>query len=79
MNRTDHSEAVSVPGLRIDLTCLPVINFALQQNHVPVIRQFIIKNESAQDYTNLVIEITSEPGIATSVRCIVKRAPDRKI
>lgn len=61
MNRMDHSEAVSAPGLRVDFTCLPVINFALQQNHVPLIRQFIIKNDSAQDYTNLVIEITSEP------------------
>lgn len=50
----------------INLHSLPAINFALHQNHVPVIRQLSITNNSEEDWNNITIEISTEPGFAIS-------------
>lgn len=42
----------------------PVINFALQQNHVPVIRELSVKNTSGADWQDVVVELTAEPDFA---------------
>lgn len=49
----------------ITFSHLPSINFALQQNHVPVVREFGICNQSEQDWKNIKVEIVSEPEFAT--------------
>lgn len=45
----------------ITLQVLPAVNFALQQNHVPVIRELVLTNNSAQDWQQVTVEISSEP------------------
>jgi very-short-patch-repair endonuclease len=55
---------IASKNLEIDLIYTPIINFALQQNHVPVIRKLTIKNIGAVDLTNINIEIIPEPEFA---------------
>ena len=38
-----------------------VINFAMQQNHVPVVRQLYVKNIGAEELKNLTVTISSDP------------------
>ncbi|RDV11468.1 DUF3320 domain-containing protein [Pontibacter diazotrophicus] len=42
----------------------PSINFAMQQNHVSVVRKLWIKNTSEIDLQNISIELTNEPAFA---------------
>ncbi|EHQ24443.1 DUF3320 domain-containing protein [Mucilaginibacter paludis] len=58
--------SVNVPVIAVDFVLAPVINFAMQQNHVPVVRELVIRNISQADLNNLSIQITSEPGFALS-------------
>jgi hypothetical protein len=44
----------------------PVINFAMQQNHVPVIRKLALKNNSDRTWQNLSLEIKPEPDFAVT-------------
>ncbi len=44
----------------------PVINFAMQQNHVPVIRKLAIKNTTESDLENIAIHLTFDPDFAES-------------
>jgi hypothetical protein len=43
---------------------LPSINFALQQNYVPVVRELSIANHSGEDWQQVKVEIVSEPEFA---------------
>lgn len=45
---------------------LSVINFSMQQNHVPVIRKLLIKNNTDNDLTDVHVEITAEPEFAVA-------------
>ena len=35
--------------IEVKVSHIPVVNFALQQNHVPVIREIAIKNNQEKD------------------------------
>src|SRR5690606_9373361 len=48
MNSTTQSPTPSPPILALET--IPAINFALQQNHVPVIRQLTVVNTSQKDW-----------------------------
>ena len=52
------------PQIQVDLTYTPIINFAMQQNHVPVIRKLTIKNIGTIDLTNINIQVIPEPEFA---------------
>ncbi|WP_160676553.1 DUF3320 domain-containing protein [Clostridium sp. C8-1-8] len=41
-----------------------VVNFAMQQNYVPIVRNLIIKNNSSEDIKDIDITITVEPDFA---------------
>ncbi len=45
----------------IEFLYTPAINFAMQQNHVPVVRKLAIQNNSENDWQNLLVTITAEP------------------
>lgn len=47
--------------IEITIICSKVINLAMQQNHVPVIRQLLIQNHSDQPLSDLTVTITSDP------------------
>lgn len=53
------------PGkVEISFISLPVLNFAMQQNHVPVVRKFSIKNTSDADLQNVEISVVAAPAFA---------------
>ncbi|WP_078349696.1 DUF3320 domain-containing protein [Mucilaginibacter pedocola] len=50
--------------IEVDVNYSPVINFALQQNHVPVIRELSVKNTSGADWQDVTVTLTAEPDFA---------------
>ncbi|WP_185903798.1 DUF3320 domain-containing protein [Hathewaya massiliensis] len=42
----------------------PVVNFAMQQNHVPIVRNLCLTNSSEKNISGLKVSITAEPGFA---------------
>ncbi len=50
-----------MPDFRFDLTCSPSINYALQQNYVPIIKSLVLHNNSAQDILDVELRVTAEP------------------
>lgn len=52
--------------INIDLILSPVINFAMQQNHVPIIKRLVLTNLTDVDFERLSVEISSEPDFAIS-------------
>jgi len=48
----------------VELIYSPIVNFAMQQNHVPVVRKLTIKNISEIELENISIEITADPEFA---------------
>jgi hypothetical protein len=44
---------------------MPFINFAMQQNHIPVVRTLQIQNNGTDDLIDVEVEITSEPDFTT--------------
>lgn len=56
------SEIIVAPQLEFIYS--PIVNFAMQQNHVPVIRKLAIKNNTETELNDLFIQINSEPDFA---------------
>lgn len=50
--------------IEIDGICSDMINFAMHQNYVPIIKNITIKNVSNQDIKDVELVITSEPDFA---------------
>ena len=51
-------------GLEIRLSYIPVINFALQQNHVPVIREIVLRNTGDEQVDDIDLAVNFEPEFA---------------
>ncbi|HUZ61428.1 MAG TPA: DUF3320 domain-containing protein [Hanamia sp.] len=50
----------------VDFVFTPVINFAMQQNYVPVVKKITAKNISDKDIENIQISIQSDPDFAVT-------------
>ncbi len=50
--------------VEVKFTYNPSINFAMQQNHVPVIRKILVENIADKDLENIFVEIHSDPDFA---------------
>ena len=50
--------------IQLSLSYLPVINFAMQQNHVPVIREITLKNTGEETINDIDIIVRFEPEFA---------------
>lgn len=48
----------------IEFIYMPVINFAMQQNHVPIVKKVSAKNVSGNDLENVTITLHSDPDFA---------------
>lgn len=63
----------------ISLTCEflhdPTVNFAMQQNHVPVVKRFRITNASDSDLVSIKVKITAEPEFASIWEMTVASIP----
>ena len=53
-------------NLEVQVVHVPVVNFAMQQNHVPVIREIVLKNTGEEDIKGLCVQISFEPDFAGS-------------
>ncbi|MDE6702441.1 MAG: DNA helicase, partial [Muribaculaceae bacterium] len=51
-------------AIKVSVSFVPVINFSMQQNHVPVIREIILKNDGEEELTDLSISLESDPAFA---------------
>ena len=51
-------------NLEVQVVHVPVVNFAMQQNHVPVIREIVLKNTGEEDIRELRVQISFEPDFA---------------
>lgn len=51
-------------ALEVDLIYSPIVNFAMQQNHVPIVRKLTVKNTDDKELRNITIEITADPEFA---------------
>lgn len=54
----------SLNKIKVDFSYLPVINFAMQQNGVSVIREISLENQTEDIFKNLKLVISSEPEFA---------------
>lgn len=48
----------------IDWACTETVNFAMQQNHVPVIKRLVLTNRTEEDMTGVTVVVSSEPPFA---------------
>ena len=57
-------EETAAESVRMDVSVLPVINYAMQQNGAVAIREITIENRSETPLENLELRITTAPGFA---------------
>lgn len=62
-------------NLEVRVAHVPVVNFAMQQNHVPVIREITLKNVGENVLKEVIVQITFEPDFATAYRLNVEAIP----
>ena len=60
-------------NLKINLSYLPVVNFAMQQNGVQVIREISIKNKGKEVIRNLDINLIFDPEFAAPWTCHINK------
>ena len=58
--------------LEIKLNYSPVVNYAMQQNHVPVIRDIIITNNGDVALADLDVNLTFDPEFAAKYKYSIK-------
>lgn len=63
--------------IKLDLTYCPAVNFAMQQNHVPVIRKVVLTNETAEPIDNLKVVISITSNLAESVERVIEAIPQQ--
>ncbi len=61
--------------IRMDISCLPVINFALQQNGMPIIRSIRIENNTPYDLFDVVLNISSNPAFCKTYQKLINYVP----
>ena len=61
--------------INVEFVYLPVINFAMQQNRVSLIRQFTIENKTENALKNIRIEINVEPAFASTLPYVIEAIP----
>lgn len=71
----DETSYLDGEQIRLDVSILPVVNFALQQNGLPIIRSIIVNNLTAQDLYDAQIRITSSPAFCITYQKTVTLIP----
>jgi len=56
---TAETDYLTAEQLHMDISALPVVNFALQQNRIPVVESITINNPSDRDLNDIELHITS--------------------
>ena len=71
----DESSYLDEDQIRMDVSILPVINFALQQNGLPIIRSILVNNLTSQVLYDAQIRISSSPAFSLPYQKIVSLIP----
>ena len=66
------------PPLTLEIEKCPVVNFAMQSNHVPVIRRLVIHNHQDAALYDVTLTIHSEPAFLYPYEKKLAMLPDRK-
>lgn len=61
--------------LVFQVTCTPIVNYAMQQNHVPVIRELILINQTEHDLTNVSLRFSAVPDFVISCEKAIALLP----
>ncbi|WP_300799239.1 DUF3320 domain-containing protein [uncultured Alistipes sp.] len=62
-------------NLEVQVVHVPVVNFAMQQNHVPVLREICLKNTGENDLKGVCVHVSFEPDFAESCRMHIESIP----
>lgn len=65
--------------IKVEFVYLPVVNFAMQQNRVSVVRQLSIENLTESVYEDIKIQITLEPEFGNATPINLEILPPREI
>lgn len=61
--------------LRLECECSSILNFAMEQNGVPLVREAVISNEGTLPLQGAVLEVTVEPGFSEPLRVALPELP----
>jgi len=75
MDSIASSAGASAPtsALTLQLTCDRTINYAFQQNSIPIVRELRIVNDTALDQRDILLRLTTEPAFALPAEFRVQR------
>ena len=59
--------------LDVEFIYLPVVNYSMQQNRIPVVRLFSIKNNTEHPLADLKVSLIFEPEFAAASPVMIER------
>ncbi|MDD6034122.1 MAG: DUF3320 domain-containing protein [Oscillospiraceae bacterium] len=62
-------------AIRLELSLTSTINFALQQNKLPILQKLVIRNDTEEDLRELTLRFFSEPELLLPLTCQVELIP----
>lgn len=62
-------------NLEVQVAHVPVVSFAMQQNHVPIIREISLKNIGENDFKEICIKISFDPDFAAQYQLHIESIP----
>ena len=65
--------------LELNFVYTPIVNFAMQQNHVPISRKLLLKNNSEVDIVNVCVQISILPDLADKTERLIDVVPQNSI
>lgn len=61
--------------LKIDFVYCPAVNFAMQQNHVPVVKRLLLQNESLEPMEHVKIVVSISPKLSEDAEQMIESIP----
>ena len=75
----DETSYLDGEQVRMDVSILPVVNFALQQNGLPIIRSIVVNNLTTKDLYDAEIRISSSPAFCLPYQKTVSLIPAKSL
>jgi len=64
VEETIADEVTDQKPIQVTVDVCEAVNFAMQQNHVPIVRRIVITNNTESDIKNIKVSVSSDPDIA---------------
>lgn len=62
-------------GIEVTVSHFPVVNFSMQQNNVPIIREIVLKNNGENDLPDITVDISFDPDFVEPVELHIDKIP----